>query len=505
MSYRNLAIIVLGLLILFLSLCNCSSMTETEEPVFTYTDVYVRIEDEGNSSWLVNGYMSSTNYNEIQYCFSSDVPENVRIDLIKKQNTLMQFLKKQGLTCDGFSLYLLKGIQSRYDESESALYLDDSAQGSVHHILLTLKAIFGEFTDFGYLYALSCRVASELGWERVVSATFDPMVFENSPLLLNLVYPCFSEAYATTEQIEACKALSIKLLDNLENVYEGPEIFQAEVLRYADSKNIDFHKSYLTFSYGGSHCPLKVRSRYLDIALWSNYEGSCTLTEKSIKEDPMFCFENMVEFLEFTDNDLTEIRRRFDYNEDGLISVTVCSINIVMNGGDAYGGYFVPSDQGSTISLADIYAISHEYTHYLDYLCDEDSTDDVNWCAEVLAVYFGKNMSYRERLVRGESGAEDVYTVDILSRIIGRPFDDTDDEILFQTVMTALQDNPRYQLISLYNGRLSFGWFFAATYGEDALIRCMMCPSDTKSVIGCRMDDVVDSWCLWLKNFKIDV
>jgi len=75
MSYRNLAIIVLGLLILFLSLCNCSSMTETEEPVFTYTDVYMRIEDEGNSSWLVNGYMSSTNIKEKQtapsaVCFS---------------------------------------------------------------------------------------------------------------------------------------------------------------------------------------------------------------------------------------------------------------------------------------------------------------------------------------------------------------------------------------------------------------------------------------------------
>ncbi len=475
---------------------------ERHNTVYEYVMEHSRIEEDGSPRWLINDYLAVTESNGNVYHFDNDIPEDKRSDFIRNQNAIFRLLKEEMVDHCNIELYVLEGITSRAQKDEGTVYLDVSLNGNTEQILLTLQAIVGEYTNFGYLFALSDHIASKLGWQKNKFDSADPSVFQNKPILLNLVYPCFSESYVTNEEIAMCRSLAVQLLNKMNNVYEGEAAFQSEIEEYAREKRIDFHPTYLVFSNGGSYCPLKIRTVYLDIDLWSDYGGSCTLTEKSIQEDPMFNFDTMVEFWEYADSDISEVRGKFGYDGEGLIEVTICSIRKVMNGGDAYGGYFTPSNSSPHIELADIYAVTHEYTHYLDHLRDEDSTDDVNWCGEVLAVYYGKNMAYCERLVRAQSGSENVYTIDLLSKVVGETFDHVDDEILFQNIMTANQDNPRYNLKTLYNGRLSYGDYFVTAYGEAAFVQCMMCPSAASSVIGCKIEDTVDAWCLWLENFK---
>ncbi|MBQ5633788.1 MAG: hypothetical protein IIV11_02780, partial [Clostridia bacterium] len=64
------------------------------------------------------------------------------------------------------------------------------------------------------------------------------------------------------------------------------------------------------------------------------------------------------------------------------------------------------------------------------------------------------------------------------------------------------EENHRYSLISLYNGRLSFGDYFVQTYGEEAFIECMLAPQRTRSTLGLTMDEIVDGWCIWLEQFN---
>ena len=112
-------------------------------------------------------------------------------------------------------------------------------------------------------------------------------------------------------------------------------------------------------------------------------------------------------------------------------------------------------------------------------------------------------MSYVERVVRAISGDPNVWTIEQLSKLVGSKYDNVDDEIMFMNIMNAYEEKPKYALITLYNGRLSFGCYFVDTYGEDAFIKCMLSPSSSNSIIGCTIDQVVNDWCIWLEQFKI--
>ena len=58
-------------------------------------------------------------------------------------------------------------------------------------------------------------------------------------------------------------------------------------------------------------------------------------------------------------------------------------------------------------------------------------------------------------------------------------------------------------IMTLYNGRLSFGYYFVETYGEKAFIECMMAPEDCEKIVDYDIDTVVADWCVWLEQFRI--
>ena len=217
----------------------------------------------------------------------------------------------------------------------------------------------------------------------------------------------------------------------------------------------------------------------------------------------MFNLDSMIEFWEFADRDIKDVRTDFGLNNDYMMPVYVQSIYIKMNEGGEYGGYYTYGEDGGQITLAQITAITHEYAHYADYSTDTNTAGNLSWCREVLACYYGKNMDFVSTLIIAESAADDVWTISDLSYVIGQRYDSVEDEILFQNILTAYADNYHYAVISSYDGRLSFGVYFVETYGEEVFVKCMQNPNAAPMLIGCSVDDAVDDWCLWLEQFKV--
>jgi hypothetical protein len=502
---KIIAIFILLLLSAVLLSCKQYDNKPQEELIkYEYAEEHARINNLCGSNWLVNESLAVVSVDNNFYRFDKDIKEEERAAFIAAQTEINSFLKNRGIVINGFDFYILNNIESRAVKEENCFYIDFNDFNGTEHIKLTLQVHFGEYTNFGYIFALSEHISQELGWS--VSQTekkdVDIEVFKQSPELLNLSYPVFTEKYSSIAQLNAVRSLSQSILLLMDNVYSGVAGFENKVIEFASQNDIYFAPTYLEFAFGGDCCPVKIRTKYLDIYLDSDYKGSCTLTGKSIREDPMFNFVPMIEFWEFADKDISEVRNIFSYFDEKRIPVYAKEINKTLSGGGEVGGYFVPAGDKSYIEVASIYTITHEYTHYIDDCLDDDA-DDINWCAEVLACYYGKNMSYKSRSVRAMAGNSQVYSLDDLAGIIGNAYDSVEDEILFQNIMTAHTEDTIYSLVSLYQGRLSFGYYFVTTYGEEKFIKVMFDPNNAEIIVDKSLDDIIEDWTSWLEQFTV--
>jgi hypothetical protein len=101
------------------------------------------------------------------------------------------------------------------------------------------------------------------------------------------------------------------------------------------------------------------------------------------------------------------------------------------------------------------------------------------------------------------AGNSQVYSLDDLAGIIGSSYDSVEDEILFQNIMTAHTEDTIYSLVSLYQGRLSFGYYFVTTYGEEKFIKVMFDPNNAEIIVDRSLDDIIEDWTSWLEQFTV--
>lgn len=483
------------LLTILLELFGCSA-----QPVYEYTQEHSKVNDLCGGGWLVNGNLAVVTVDHNTYRFDNDISEDTRRDFINSQQELCQLLRGKGIPVENYTFFVLTDIVGRAVHGEQTAYMNISLADTYQQVLLTLQAVLGEYTNYGYVYALSDHISRQLDWKTDVYGASEADCFRKNVNLLNLVYPCFDEKYADEEERNACKAFSRFVLSQMSDAFAGEQAFMECLQRCVRLNNADFAPTYLGFAFGGGNCPLKLRTNYLEIFLSADYEGSFTLTSKTIREDPMLNLDSMIEFWEYADKDIYGVRTSFRLEGDALMPVYIQPIYDQLNGGGDIGGFYT---YGGDITLAEVFSITHEYAHYADYVTDTNSAGDLSWCDEVLACYYGKNMEYATRLIIANSVAEDVWTISDLSYIVGQRYDSVEDEILLQHILTSYEENYHYSVVSSYSGRLSFGVYFVETYGEDVFIQCMQSPNAAPMLIGRTVDDVVDDWCLWLEQFRV--
>lgn len=120
-------------------------------------------------------------------------------------------LTKQGMTVSGISFRVLTDYSNWTDSENEIAYYGINSLRTWRQVLTTLQVAMGDYTNYGYLYALANYIAEECGWQQDVYPETTIDILKNDSSLLNLVYPCFAENYTDAEYIAVCKTVSRKI------------------------------------------------------------------------------------------------------------------------------------------------------------------------------------------------------------------------------------------------------------------------------------------------------
>lgn len=201
------------------------------------------------------------------------------------QQTLLQFLQENGMEADGLTYYAVDYGDSFSRSDDKEAYIDWSAMETWQQVLVTLQTILGDYTDYGYVYAMANTIAAELGWqtdefEPMEKAELDAFLLEN-PDAVHLLYPAFSSEYASEEIIRASKTLSCLLLAEIDwkaalqtDLHGQLWPYRYLIRDHAKEIGIAYERPISSFAYGSKHIPLRMYTGTEEHYVESGYEDS---------------------------------------------------------------------------------------------------------------------------------------------------------------------------------------------------------------------------------------
>ena len=469
--------------------------TEAAPVTYEYTEVYRRISEPYASGFVLQENMRQAVVGGRCYEFEASIPEDRCDAFITGQEALCALLEGQGLSTEGLTFRILLDYTNWTDSENGTASFGLHTAGTWAQALTTLQAVFGDYSNYGYLYALADHVAEALGWVRDETGDATATPFRADSSLLNLVYPCFDSAYTGAEDIAACKALSKALLAETEDVWSEAAFLQAR-LDWARSQGIDFEATELTFAYYSESCPLKFRTKYLEVFKDATYGQDFYVTAGYITEDYFVSTGKIIQTFQWLDEQLISLREIFGATGAELVPVQLRG-DTGGEGALRYRGLFSAKGDAGSIQTKNIHCLAHEYVHYLFWRAGgtEDPAYE-QWLNEVVAHYYAVAEHYETYLLIGANA--DPGRIGDIEALIGEDYNEPADYIKFTRAIARKRGDQPYPYYLETDPLLcpAFGDYFVRTYGEETFLACMLAPSTARARTGKTIDEIVDDFCL---------
>ncbi len=494
-----LMITILSLLLLFAACRSTgeplSNETEAAQPEYTYTEVYQRLKEPYGSGFILQEDMLQTTVEGHTYDFDGAISVETRNRFVASQETLCKQLGDYGISTAGLTFRILPEYANWTNSQNATAYFGLSAMETWEQVLTTVQAALGDYTNYGYLYALSQHIAGELSWQ-TDHVTQGASLQDSS--LLNLVYPCFDEVYTAPADIAACKGASVEIFSGLEGDRSEEAFLQARQ-DYAQAKGFDFEPTYLVFAYNSSSCPMKFRTQYLEVFRDASFQADNYFLRNWISEDYFANVDKILTTFHWLDEQLRQLRAIFAVEEAALIPVQLMeetSFYYQFPGGQTAAGYFSVRYNTAGIYITTVHCLGHEYAHYLFWLRGgaQDPAYE-SWMNESAACYFTLASEFETQYLYFQ---EDKEQLALIEELIEEEFDGPEDQLkLARRLARRWQDHPYpYYLKTEYLLRSAFGDYFVRTYGQETFLDSMLQPSKVKEFTGKTMDEIVDDWCM---------
>ena len=490
--------------IFILTLLLCFSGCGKTEPVFEYEEGFSTIKEPCGKAFLFPASYEETFADGNTYRFAPDISIDERAAFIKNQQKIFdKWNKLSGFEFSGFTFWVLEDYSARSDSENKAAFFGIEESGTYKQVLGTVLMVLGDFSNYGYAYALADSLSGKLGFEQDVFSEYDNSVFTNEPERLNLNYACFSEKSSSEAEINSAKALSIEIFENLENPYGGEAEFSSAIFKKAADLGIDdFSLTYLGFAYGGESCPLRIRTKFLDIMIDKSYQTDCYVEEGYTDTEWTSSVSSMIFGFEEIDAELSHIRSLFHAEDEYLVPTCFLDeISYTSNGSELWG-LFQPNKL-DLLGCGRIIII-HEYVHYLfhiyadfngNYGIDNGTNPYLEaWHGESIAYYFGSRQAYDVYTMRTDNFFE------IYESAVGHPLEKPTDiaEYVDAMMHASYRMNPKATPKSFTSDRdgetISFGGYFARTYGEQTFVDAMLHPGKCKELTGKNFSEIEDDW-----------
>ena len=474
----------------------------TAPPNYEYTEPYVRLMEPCGAGFVIQKNILQTEVGGHTYRFEPSISEEARNVFIAGQEALCELLDKNGFNTSGLCFFAFPEYENWTDSEIATAYFGLSNTESWEQALTTVQLVLGDYTNYGYLYALADCLAGELSWRQDDSVAAGAGLIDGT--LLNLVFPCFTEFYTSPEDISACKALSKELLAGLDDIWSEEAFLQARQ-RFAEEKGIAFSPTDLAFAYYSPSCKLKIRARYLEIFRTNSFTQDDYFTRGFIDEDYMASLNGMIRGIGWLEDYLTQLRETF-----GVDNPTLLPVYLKDDAGRyadlTYSGYFTVDKDGGSITSMCMPILPHEYVHYLYWLCGgEKDPKYEDWINEAAACYYALPADFEIFYKYINNLSPDRRAV--FDEFFGKPFEEIPDYIhelrMYHRNTEGLKPY-QYYLISVYDLRSVFGDYFVRTYGEDAFLDWALHPSTVKNLTGKTTDEIISDWCEDMDNPEND-
>ena len=234
-------------------------------------------------------------------------------NFINTQRTLLHFLKDCGMDLRNLRYIVSDHEDSFSDSGKDTAYIAFASTKTYRQVLATLHTLWGDYTDYGYVYAMANIIAEQLGWQTDSKIDIEAAVmnefFSSNPKAIDLQYPCFSLEFASEETVNQCKALSVHLFDDIKWVtaLEKPIDIQLDeyyelVEAYAREVGISFARQTCDYAYRGEYLPLCINTTYAHLLVDRNYSDYSSV----IYGDYFSDYESIYLTANIINNEITE-------------------------------------------------------------------------------------------------------------------------------------------------------------------------------------------------------
>ena len=426
-------------------------------------------------------------------------------NFINTQRTLLHFLKDCGMDLRNLRYIVSDYEDSFSDSGKDTAYIAFSSTKTYRQVLATLHTLWGDYTDYGYVYAMANIIAEQLGWQTDSKIDIEAAVmnefFSSNPKAIDLQYPCFSLEFASEETVNQCKALSVHLFDDIKWVtaLEKPIDIQLDeyyelVEAYAREVGISFARQTCGYAYRGEYLPLCINTTYAQLIVDRNYSDYSSV----IYGDYFSDYASIYQTANIINNEITEAIELFGLEDRaGSISINWLSEESAKT---QFGKPLVNHYESSMkkVNVTMIQGYLHEYYHHIEHLINPN----LGRCWQSQAFCeIGRSHSWHSLYSIEKTMTQDEQWAALFYSFTGRSYQPgVDDYFEFYDILCYATNE--YEL-DYYNGRNavnSFTHYLIDLYGEDAISNLMLFPETVCDVTGKDWSELESEWITYLKS-----
>lgn len=432
------------------------------------------------------------------FCFTDDKAQ--ADDFVNTQRTLVKYLRDSGVQFGTMEYYGTDYGYSFSQSSDGEAYVSLTDVRSWQQVLVTLQTIWGDYANYGYVYAMSNAIAEELGWQTdsvpaIAKESLDAFFVEN-PIVLNLLYPTFTAAFASEEMVSNSKALAVLLLQNVQwkdalakTPNEQLAAYDELIGAYAQELAVPFERQTCGYAYYGENVKLRIMTTYAELIidcdyhdisefLYGDYWSSCS----SIYETANTINEEITAAVEYfgLEDEAGTIQIKW------LDSEKSSSKRFVAEG----AGMYYQSTHSAYITSIRPYL--HEYYHHLEHLMNPRLGKV--WQSQAFCEIGSSHSRYAQMATESVFGKKD-YGIKDFYTYTGRAYQPgRDDYFEVWDMMCHMNDFYQLEYMSTANSLNSFSRYLIDLYGEREVYELMLFPDTIEEVTGKTWEQLASEW-----------
>lgn len=447
--------------------------------------------------WVKKDALTTTNEDGRFFCFTADTAQ--ADDFINAQRTLVRFLRQSGIQVGQTEYYGTDYSYSFSLSEDNAAYISLSDVRSWQQVLVTLQALWGDYTDYGYVYAMSNAIAEELEWQTDFVPAMDKTAmdtfFSQNPAAVQLLYPSFTTEFASEETVQNSKALANNLLAKLDwhAALKRPVVTQLEeyyklVSGYATEIAVSFTRQSCGYAYYGENVPLRIMTTYAELIIDGDYADE----QFGIYGNYFSDYTSIYQTANIINSEITEAVEYFELEE----KVGVLQIKW-LNRNDSHTTRFTGNHMGmyySSTRIAYVTSIQpylHEYYHHIEHKINPNLGRC--WQSEAFSEMGEAKSDYA--LHRMEKLFTEGQRAELFYAFTGRDYQAGRND--YYEVFDILCYIDSAYVLSYNSGAASLnsiGRYLIALYGEDVVYDLLLFPETVEASTGKTWDTLIAEW-----------